>query len=57
MEPERFVIELLRGVSGAQGTLRREHEDIGQPFASWLELLRLMEDPVDDTTGGGPWQR
>lgn len=55
--PERYLIELFRGASGAHGTIRREHDDVGQPFESWLDLLRLMEDPADEPRGEGPWQR
>jgi hypothetical protein len=41
----RILVELRRDASGAvEGSVTSDGGDEAQPFAGWLELLRLLED-------------
>jgi hypothetical protein len=41
----RFVIELHHTDDGVEGEVTPEGTAEAQPFSSWLELLRLLEQP------------
>jgi hypothetical protein len=47
----RFVVDLRRTEDGGvEGVVIPEGSEQGQPFAGWLELLRLLEqfEPLED---------
>lgn len=41
----RFTVELRKTTDGVEGHVINEGSAEPEPFASWLELLRILEPP------------
>lgn len=45
----RFILDLHHTPDGVRGHLTPEGSDRAQPFEGWLDLLRLLEPPGDES--------